>query len=62
MSLNGILWPLISNDFSDEKGTNYASFYGGFKEIDLLQVVAVFECLKGFGLDVLLGIDMLFGI
>lgn len=42
---------------SDPSGTNFKSFYAGFKEIGLLYVGAVFEWHEQFGLDVLLGID-----
>ena len=42
---------------SDPKRTNHAPFYGGFEEIGLLEVEAVFHWLYEFGLDVPLGID-----
>jgi hypothetical protein len=44
----------------DLDGTNFYKFYGRFEEIGLLEVVAVFEWLKEFGLDALLGIDRQF--
>lgn len=37
--------------------TDYKPFYGGFEEIVLLEVEAVFHWLYKFGLDVLLGIN-----
>jgi hypothetical protein len=43
--------------FCDLDWTNFYKFYGGFKEIGLLEVEAVFMCLQYFGLDVLLGIE-----
>ena len=42
---------------SDLDGTNFYKFYGGFKDIGLLEVEAVFHWLYEFGLDVPLGID-----
>ena len=51
LSSIGAIW------LSDIYGKNYDKFYGRFKEIGLLEVEAVFECLKEFGLDVPLGID-----
>ena len=41
----------------DPKRTNYAPFYGGFEEIGVLEVEAVFHWLYEFGLDVQLGMD-----
>jgi hypothetical protein len=61
MSSNGILWLLISNDFSDLDRTNFVKFYGGFKEVGLLNVVSVFRWLYEFGLDVLLRIEVKIG-
>ncbi|WP_133509083.1 hypothetical protein [Flavobacterium chryseum] len=37
-------------------GTNFYKFSGRFEEIGLLQIVAVFDWLYEFGLDVLLGL------
>ncbi|MBB4802056.1 MULTISPECIES: hypothetical protein [Flavobacterium] len=51
MSSIGAIW------LSDPKRTNHAPFYGGFEEIGLLEVEAVFHWLYEFGLDVPLGID-----
>jgi len=47
---------------SDLNGTNFYKFYGRFEEIGLLDVGPVFEWLKEFGSDVLLGIDVNFWI
>ncbi|TDO82799.1 hypothetical protein EV143_10259 [Flavobacterium chryseum] len=54
MSSIGAFWLLA---FGDLDWTNFYTFYGRFEEIGLLYVVAVFDCLKEFGLNVLLGID-----
>ncbi|OCB73727.1 hypothetical protein B0A79_20460 [Flavobacterium piscis] len=48
----GAIWLVCDLD-----GTNFYTFYGGFKDIGLLEVEAVFHWLYEFGLDVPLGID-----
>ena len=52
LSSIGAIWLVC-----DHKRTNHAPFYGGFEEIGLLEVEAVFHWLYEFGLDVPLGID-----
>jgi hypothetical protein len=41
MSLNGILWLLISNDLIDPQVTHFVAFYGRFKEIGLLLIASI---------------------
>jgi hypothetical protein len=43
--------------YGDLDETNFYTFYGRFKEIGLLKVVAVFICLQYFGLGAPLGIE-----
>lgn len=57
LSSIGAIWLVCDLDW-----TNFYKFYGRFEEIGLLDVGPVFEWLKEFGSDVLLGIDVNFWI